>query len=343
MGEWPLKVLLIQLRQLGDILLTTPAIRALKKTYPDAEISFLTHPMGQLILTGNPDLKEHLIYPIDSRFEQLAFVLALRAKKFDVVFDFMSNPRSALLTRATGAPRRYSFASPRSWAYTGVVPRESGRDYIVNEKFRVLSQAGIVSDDVRLMLPWSNSDLKPWQDFLASRPLLQEKKPRVLLSPTHRRENRRWPLTSWIRLAEILTQDWGAQVIWLWGPGEEDEVRSLKEQCRIPTLLAPKTSFRELAALMAQCDLFIGNSNGPSHVAVAVNTPSLQFHGPTDAPSWSPMTTRHRVAAKAAMVEISLEEVMQELHLLKPVVEQEVARRGEIRSAEDVWIARPTL
>ena len=343
MGEPSLKVLLIQLRQLGDILLTTPVIRAIKKTYPDAEVSFLTHPMGKLILTGNSDLKEHLIYPSSGRLEQIQFAFALRAKKFDVVFDFMGNPRSAILTRVTGAPKRYSFASPRSWAYTGVVPRESGLDYIVKEKFRILAQAGIQSSDLRLMLPWSTTDLKPWQEFLSKKPLLQDDSPRVVLSPTHRRENRRWSASSWIRLAEVLTQDWNARVIWVWGPGEEEEVKALKDQCRVATYLAPKTGFRELAALTAQTELFIGNSNGPSHVAVAVNTPSLQLHGPTDAPSWSPMTNRHRVVAKPSMIEISLEEVMSQLAEMKSIVDAERANRGAIMNSVDVWKTRSSL
>lgn len=338
-----MKILLIQLRQLGDILLTTPVIRAIKKKYPDAEISFLTHPMGKLILSGNRELKEHLIYPAESRFLQAKFMIGLRARKFDIVFDFMGNPRSALLTRITGAPQRFSFASPRSWAYTSVVPRESGHDYIVREKFRIISQAGIHSDDVRLVLPWTAADLVPWQKFLGDHPSLQKDHPRILLSPTHRRENRRWSVASWVKLAEVLAQDWHAHVIWLWGPGEEEDVKALQQQCRVPTLLAPRTTFRELAAFTAQCELFIGNSNGPSHVAVATNTPSIQLHGPTDAPSWSPVTIRHRAAAKPAMIELSLEDVMMELAPLREIVTGEIANREKICSSDEVWIYRPVL
>lgn len=343
MGERALKFLLIQLRQLGDILLTTPAIRAIKAMHPDSEISFLTHPMGKLILSGNKDLDEHLIYPTDGRIEQLKFLMMLRAKKFDVVFDFMGNPRSALLTKISGAPQRYSFASPRSWAYTGVVPRESGHDYIVQEKFRILSQADIHSDDVRLVLPWNHKDLQPWCSFLTANDALHSPKLRVLLSPTHRRENRRWPANSWVRLAEWLTKDWQANVIWLWGPGEEEEVSALHKQCPVPTFMAPKTSFRELAALMSQCELFVGNSNGPSHVAVAVNTPSVQLHGPTDAPSWSPMTTRHKVVAKPTMTEIFMEDVLGQLEQLKPILDREVSIRDLIQCSQDVWLHRPIL
>lgn len=344
MGERTLKVLIIQLRQLGDILLTTPVIRAIKNKYPHAEISFLSHPMGKLILTGNKDLNEHLIYPTEGKWQQLQFMLSLRAKKFDLVFDFMGNPRSALLTRVTGAPQRYSFASPRSWAYTGVVPRESGFDYIVREKFRILAQAGITDNDVRLVLPWDESHLKPWSEFLSTTPQLNESNaPRVVLSPTHRRLNRRWSNDLWIQLADHLAREWQASVIWLWGPGEKEEVMQLQNACKETTFLAPSTSFRELAALVAQCELFIGNSNGPSHVAVAVNTPSLQLHGPTDAPSWSPSTMRHQTLAKSSMAEISLDDVLAKLQGMQSLVTRERNLRGTIKSSDHVVIQRPSI
>lgn len=345
MGERSLKVLIIQLRQLGDILLTTPAIRAIKKSLPEAEISFLTHPMGKLILSGNSDLTEHLIYPTGSRWQQWQFVLQLRAKQFDVVFDFMGNPRSALLTRLTGAPKRFSFASRRSWAYTSVVPRESGHDYIVREKFRILAQAGISSDDVRLVLPWNESDLHLWSDFVQTVPQLSHHQPRIVLSPTHRRITRRWPLESWVQLADYLVREWDATVIWLWGPGEKDEVLNIQKHCVERTFLAPETTFRELAAVIAQCELFIGNSNGPSHVAVAVNTPSLQLHGPTDAPSWSPMTKRHQTVAKPSMemADVSVEDVVEKLEDMKTLVSLEINRRGKITSSEHVGVHRSNI
>ena len=86
----------------------------------------------------------------------------------------------------------------------------------------------------------------------------------------------------------IILQEWGAEIIWLWGPGKKILLKMLCHFCKEKAHLAPKTGFREMAALIAQTDLFIGNSNGPSHVAVSCNTPSIQLHGPTSLVSWCP-------------------------------------------------------
>jgi ADP-heptose:LPS heptosyltransferase len=85
-----------------------------------------------------------------------------------------------------------------------------------------------------------------------------------------------------------------ATVMWAWGPGEESVIDEVQGLTRGVTHKAPKTSFREMAALFARADLFIGNSNGPSHVAVSVDLPSIQLHGHTNLISWCPMTERHR-------------------------------------------------
>lgn len=338
----PENILLIQLRQLGDILLTTPTIRALKQHAPSCSVSFLSHPMGKLILQDNPLLDEHIVMPSEGVGQQIKCFMDLRDRKFDMVFDLMGNPRSALATFATRAPMRVGFAANRRWAYNLLVPRISGSDYIVKEKFRILAAAGITGADERLMLPWNESHLAASEAYFnkAVAPSL-----RVVLSPTHRRLERKWPAHAWTELADTLVNKWKARVYWAWGPGEEAEVRDLQRRCSFRTEIAPKTSLRELAAFIAQCDLFVGNSNGPSHVAVAVNTPSIQLHGPTDAPSWCPMTARHLALQGTSMSKISVHQVLMlvESAGLRAATEESIRNQGLITNADQVWLVRPQL
>ena len=293
-SQTPQKILLIQLRQLGDILLTTPCIREIKRERPTAHLTVLTHRMGRLILEGNPWVDTHLIQSTDDGLRSAFSLLHhLRRLQFDLVIDCMNNPRSAIATWATRAPHRLSFHSTRALAYTQTIPRPEVSPYIVREKFALLRAAGFSPVSEALNLPWSEQDAQ-----VVGR-LDQDDKPfhvaaiRVALSPTHRREARRWPIERWARLADRLVTDWNAHVIWLWGPGEEEFIDRTMAGCRHQTLKAPRTSFRELTALIANTDLFIGNSNGPSHLAVATNVPSLQLHGPTQATAWCPMNERH--------------------------------------------------
>lgn len=323
------KILLIQLRQLGDIILTTPCIRELRAAYPDAQIDFLAHGMGRLILNDNPYLNEIITYSEnDSLKKQFSLIRRLRKENYELVLDFMYNPRSALLAFLTGAKRRLAFPSRRKAFYNELVTQPSEPDYIVREKFKYLEHLNVPTKSEALTLPWFEAHLGPYQE---NRKALfpNDKSFRIALSPTHRRDVRQWPKKQYAMLADYLTSQWNAEIIWLWGPGEQDFVEEVKSHCKESSKLSPKTSFRELAALLANCDLFVGNSNGPSHVAVSCQTPSLQLHGPTFAKAWCPMNEIHHAIQADKMAEISLDQVIQSLEAIKPVVEKRVEARLE--------------
>lgn len=342
------RILLIQLRQLGDILLTTPCISAVRQQRPQAKIAFLSHAMGRLVLDGNPHLDEHFFYESDWSLAQHARFLAnLRGRRFDLVVDFMNNPRSALMALATGAPKRVAFRSVRRWAYTHAAPKPAEPRYIVERKLKLLEFAGFCSQAItdlgsptasetslNLALPWNESHTGPLLRLLGQHTELSQARCRVVLSPTHRREARRWPLTRYAALSDWLVHTWGAAVIWLWGPGEEEVIDQVRGLCCAATFKAPKTSLRELAALVANCDFFVGNSNGPSHIAVATGIPSLQLHGHTEGAAWTPPGQgRHRYVQAPKLAgrdepwigDLEFEAVCKEAAAMEPVVKAHAA------------------
>lgn len=336
-----MKILVIQLRQLGDILLTTPVLRELKRLEPGCSITFLSHSMGKLILDDCPYLDNYFTYGSDWSWRQETSLAAtLRQRKFDVAFDFMGNPRSALYTLGSLAEERVAFKSVRFWCYNRLAPRNGPRQYIVRDKYRLLEAAGFKPDPAtadRLVLPWFEKDTAPVMRFIGEHPWATDTPLRVVISPTHRREPRRWPLERYAALADFLTRNWGAFVTWVWGPGEESDVDAAMGLCEEKTYKAPPTSFREMAALIGNMDLFIGNSNGPSHVAVATNTPSLQLHGPTEATNWCPMNHLHHAIQAAEMADLSLTSVVQKLEAMQPTLME----RAAIRKAHGVrfnWV-----
>ena len=334
-------ILIIQLRQLGDILLTTPLVSEIKRQIPDSRVSWLTHPMGRLVLAGNPDLDQEIYYPADGAWRPTwELIRELRRQNFDVIIDSMNNPRSAFFTLAIGcgtAARRIGFAGRRRMIYHDRCSFGGEPCYIVDEKFRLLGPLGIRGEPAGLTLPWGDADSRLFCEVAASIPPLATSRLRVVLSPTHRHEVRRWPVDAYAGLADWLTTQWGAAVTWIWGPGEEQTVDAAMSLCRQKSFKAPRTSLRELAAWIAHCDLFIGNSNGPSHIAVAVATPSLQLHGPTQAISWCPMTPMHRAiqtpSVAGAMEGITLEAVQRQLELMHELV----MRHSLWRSAHAPW------
>jgi heptosyltransferase-3 len=347
------KVCLIQLRQLGDILLTTPAIRWIKKSLPNTQIDILTHPMGRLVLGNNSFISEHLEYCTKGMLPMVSNLIDLRRRApYRVLIDLMCNPRSGFLSHVLRSEQRVGFKTNRALLYSRVLPRRSGHDYIGFEKIELVCDAlGLAypndrDESWRLDFVWTDADLGPLKDLnkSVSEPAALSSSAfnsrRVILSPTHRREERKWSADSWQSYARWLC-GLGIDVVWIWGPGEEKEVIDLWGQSGKSGRLAPKTNLRELAAIIANSELFVSGSNGPSHIAVAVNTPTIQLHGPTQGLSWSPNTARHRFIQETITQNIKLQTVQRETEDLLKLIDQK--SKSFISNHREVWTQRPSL
>ena len=99
----PGRILVIQLRRIGDVILTTPAVAALKARWPRAELDFLVEPAGAEALAGNPHIHELIVYRARGPLGALPWLRRVRRKRYDWVIDFMGNPRTAFLTSFSGA------------------------------------------------------------------------------------------------------------------------------------------------------------------------------------------------------------------------------------------------
>lgn len=338
--EYQKKILLIQLRQLGDIILSTPCIREIRRELPKAHITFLCHKMGKQVLEGNPYVNQVIYYhENDSYTKFLEHFREIRSHSFDLVFDFMNDPRSGLFSLISKGKKKVSTKSARKWIYHQTLPRSNDeKTYIVDEKFNLLRACGFSPQDRNLDFPWFEEHLSPVKVLFSSQAYRESSTPdpiRVVLSPTHRRLQRKWPLERYCQLAEMLVSQWNAKVTWIWGPGEEAEIDRAITNCSVKTFKAPPTSFKELAALIANHHFFVGNSNGPSHLAIASDICSLQLHGHTKARSWCPFTPHHQAiqsdefgkVKEPSLNPISVEEVWRVVLSMKPEIEKEKAKQ----------------
>lgn len=301
----PNRILIIQLRQLGDILLTTPVLRRLNLLYPRAKVDVLTHSMGKLVLNNNPFLSRHWVYSdSDSSWKQLQLMLKLRSQGYDRSYDFMANPRSAIYSSIVGAREKFAIRTRRSFLYTDTFdPSEEGTEssYICREKVKVVDHFA-ERDEVPVQsvvgfeegclpeLYWSVENDRWAQNWMKSQASGNDKKIKLIISPTHRKAPRKWPLEKYAEISRMLTVKFGRQILitWLWGPGEEADIDEILFRFAGKGVKAPKTNFTQMSALIQCHDLFLGNSNGPSHVAVAAGVSSLQLHGHTNGASWCP-------------------------------------------------------
>ncbi|MBM3820592.1 MAG: glycosyltransferase family 9 protein, partial [Acidimicrobiia bacterium] len=149
-----MKILLVRLRLIGDVVFTTPLLRALRRRCPDAHLTYVVEPLAADVVAGNPHLTDVIVAPksrgLGRLRDDLALAGRLRRERFDVAIDLHGGPRSSWLTLASGAPRRIGYRiAGRSWMYTDVVPRSPDllpRHSVVNQ-WDLLRPLGAMTDD----------------------------------------------------------------------------------------------------------------------------------------------------------------------------------------------------
>jgi ADP-heptose:LPS heptosyltransferase len=281
-------VLVIQLRRLGDVILTTPALAALKKRYPQAKIDFLVEAPGAEAVAGHPAIDEVLVYDARGARGALSWCMKIRARRYDWVIDFLANPRTALLTALSGARVKAGPAHVRRrWAYNHPLLQPVKTEYAATEKVRWLDSLGVRLEDAP-RLP---------RLYLVKRPERVENV--VGLVPPSRKETRRWPAAAYARLGRLLRERHGCRLKVFWGPGERALADEVVAGIGEGAAAIPETrTIAELARELAQCRVVVSNCAGPKHVAVALGVPTVTVHGSSDPAAWTPVHPDHRAVRR---------------------------------------------
>jgi lipopolysaccharide heptosyltransferase II len=291
------RILLIRLRQIGDVVFTTPAIAALRRRFPDAHLTYLVEPAAAPIVATNPHLNDVLVAPrrggIGGLVADVALGWRLRKMRFDVAIDFHGGPRASLLTRLSGAPTRIGYTIlGRSWIYTRVVdrPRQLRERHSVENQWDLLRALDIAPPTPAgnpLEMPADPEAARAVAARLAAARVAPDEEIAVVhvsaSSPF-----RRWPLPSFIETVAALAAT-GRRVVVTSGPSEQDAAREviagarnrLPEPQRDRVLACGDFSLPELRALVGQSALYIGGDSGPLHVAATTNVPIVALFGPT--------------------------------------------------------------
>jgi lipopolysaccharide heptosyltransferase II len=292
-------ILLVRLRLIGDVVFTTPILRALRRRYPGARLAYVVEPHAAPIVSGNPHLDEVIVATRPEARGRLAadirLARRLRAARYDVALDLHGGPRSALLTWATGAPRRIGYAvSGRRWMYTERVPRDKTlrpRHSVVNQ-WDLLRPLGFDEPDperdpTEMAVAPAAADAVARK--LASAGIDGAREPVIVLHVSAGNPFRRWPAASFVALtAALVRADRARRVIVVSGPSEQEAARRVGEQARAALRDASRRvvddidfDLAELRALMDCSALFIGGDSGPLHVAGTTGVPVVGLYGPT--------------------------------------------------------------
>jgi ADP-heptose:LPS heptosyltransferase len=304
------RILVLQQRQIGDVLLTTPALALLRRAHPRAHIAFFTEKKCAPVLEHNPDVDEIIVLDkkaLPSLPAQLRFYRrvgrGLGGGKWDLVVDFQQLPRLRWIVffAMLAAPRqqvRLSYPPPwyNSMLYTHA--GEMAGCYAAEAKAAMLGPllgpagVGWNSEPPRIFL---TDDEMAWAEGYLTSLGVKASETVVTIDVTHRRESRRWSARQWAALADGLCEARPeVRPLFLHGPGEEADARGVMEAMRLRerAILDRLLTLREMAAVQSRSAIHVGNCSSPRHFAVAVGTPTFIVVG-SAGPSWRHPSEAH--------------------------------------------------
>lgn len=303
------RILIIKLRAVGDVVLSTIVIDNLRGTFPTAAIDFLTEAAARDVVSGHAQLNEILILeraaiagmdPRDQLRANLAFLQRVRGRRYDLVFDFFGNPRSALITRWSGAAWRVGYDYRfRRRAYNVVVPSRADQVHEAEWHLDALTHLGIPVLSRHLSMAQSEAAAVRAEAFWHEAEL--EGKRVVALNFSGGWPAKRWPLERFAELAGHVAGRYDARLLAVWGPGELPQAQELAAMAPVPVTLIPETNLKELAALLGRVDLLVSTDSGPMHIAAAMGTPCVALFGPTNHLLQGPYGSNHQIVTNNSL------------------------------------------
>jgi lipopolysaccharide heptosyltransferase II len=307
------RILLVRLRLIGDVVFTTPVIRALRRRYPEAHLTYLVEPAAAPVVRTNPHLSEVIEIPHTRGWQRLRDDLRmarrLHASRFDVAIDLHGGPRSAWLTWATRAPLRVGYDVPgRAWMYTRAVHRPPGlrgRHSVENQwdLLAAVDPALAAPPDPaadRTEMPADPRVRAAMDQRLTAMGIPADGRV-VVVHVSAGNPFRRWPEKAFAELAGSLAVSASNRwVVITGGPSDREATSRVLADARRHAAAAHARivdgegwSLGELRAVMDRAALFVGGDSGPLHVASTSDVPIVGLYGPTlperSAP-WRPRT-----------------------------------------------------
>jgi heptosyltransferase-1 len=299
----PSKILILRLTAVGDVIRTLPAVKALRENYPSSHITWVVEEASKNFLESQPGIDEVILFPRKrwvrgirsihgiwkTLQEMVRFISALRRKKFDLVLDFHGILKSGVLSFLSGARKRIGFdrksCKEGNFLFSNVkVSLPNLQVSRFERNFSLLKGLGLQIKDFPFNLHIPREDQEYIDSFFNTLPF-PPPKPIIAIHPgtSPKTAYKRWMAGQYSRLADCLTHELGASVLFTWGPAELKWVEGIRNGMKGQSILAPRTeTLTQLGEILRRCDLCIGGDTGPIHIASLVGTPTVVIYGPTD-------------------------------------------------------------
>ncbi|OGR24362.1 MAG: putative lipopolysaccharide heptosyltransferase III [Desulfobacca sp. RBG_16_60_12] len=298
------RILVIKLKQPGDVLVSTPVIAALKAAWPGCRLTYLVPRGTEEMVSGHPGLDGLMV--VDRRratwVQAWRFIRDLRQQRFDLVLELSGGDRGAIYSRLTGARERLGLAHPRQpfWqrhvCFTRLLPRPKVSMHMVDQNLAAVRALGLEPVNPRLQFFWDDRVEQRVQTLLTSLGLAE--KTFAVMHPGAGWRFKCWTPAGYARVIEFFEEQWGLPVV-LTGTKaahEQELLAAIHQECRAAPLdLTGRLSLKELGALISKARVFFGMDSAPMHLAAAVNTPAVALFGPSGVFNWGPWGEGHLV------------------------------------------------
>jgi heptosyltransferase-3 len=290
------RVLVVRLRSIGDTVLATPTLHALRRFLPDARIDVLLEDWVAPLLDEFEDVSNVITVERKSAKSRARVARALRSTRYDVAYNLHGGTTSTFLTRATGARHRVGYADYRySRLYNHAAPHSYelwGREKLhsVEQQLALVGWTGVPVSDLPPTHLSVTSQAAASIDKRLRGAGVDEAQPLALIHPAAAFDTKQWATENFARVTEHLKAH-GLASIAVSAPHEASVVAALQKNSAASVASFTDLSLPEVTALAARSRLFVGNDSGIAHIAAAVKCPSVVIFGSSNVTHWRPWAT----------------------------------------------------
>ena len=304
------RILLIQLGDIGDVILTLPAIRALRENFPQSRLVVCVREKAREIIEDCPWASAAMTVRKERKrlkaavMDQARWMRELRSNRFDLVIDLRTGTRGAIIAGLSGAGTRIGrfAADGRLWrnrVFTHLVtPPDEAFQHAAEHNLNILFPLGLKVQDsaLQILIPYHR---KQAAIRLFSSESIPMNRPLLAFHPFSLWKYKEWQVNSCAELIDDIQLRYDVTIVITGSSEERGRADQVVARCKTkPFNLAGKTSIGGLAAVLFACRGFIGVDTAALHLAAAVGIPTLGIFGPSPAVCWAPRGSRHTVVSK---------------------------------------------
>jgi len=334
------RILIVRTDRIGDVVLSTPVIQALREAYPASFIAMMVSPYTKDMVEGNPYLDETILYNKDARhkswWSSMRFAFALKKKRFDLALVLHPTNRVHLITFFSGIPRRIGYNRKLGFLLTHKIPhkKQTGEKHESEYNLDFVRFLGIEPRGASLFVPKSK-DGEQWADELLSQADIKETDRLLVIHPGASCPSKIWPNDRFAEVADRLIEKYGFKVFVIAGQKDKALAQQVVDRMHHPVVnLAGEISLSQLTSLLRRSYLFISNDSGPVHIASALGLPLISLlarNEPGLSPKrWGPLGERSRTLHKdVGCIKCLAHNCKKEFACLKAISAQDVLEAAD--------------